>query len=98
MRNRLKDVRRYKTQRSKQNCETSVKCKIHARFYNNQSKLNYNYKVRKSIAHCVKRVRILSFYGPYFPAFGYTSYLSVFSPNAGKNEPEKLRIRTLFTQ
>ena len=27
-----------------------------------------------------------------------TQYLSVFSPNAGKYEPEKLRISTLFTQ
>ena len=27
-----------------------------------------------------------------------TPYLSVFSPNAGKYGPEKLRIRTLFTQ
>ena len=27
-----------------------------------------------------------------------TSYLSVFSPNAGKYRPEKLRIWTLFTQ
>ena len=28
----------------------------------------------------------------------YTEYLSVFSPNAGKYGPEKLLIRTLFTQ
>ena len=27
-----------------------------------------------------------------------TEYLSVFGPNAGKYRPEKLRIRTLFTQ
>ena len=27
-----------------------------------------------------------------------TKYLSVFSPNAGNNKPEKLWIRTLFTQ
>ena len=27
-----------------------------------------------------------------------TSYLSIFSPNAGKYGPEKLRLRTLFTQ
>ena len=27
-----------------------------------------------------------------------TAYLSVFSPNTGKDRPEKLRIRTLFTQ
>ena len=39
--------------------------------------------------HCVKRVRIriLS-----------VLYLSVFSPNAGKYGPEKIRIRVLFTQ
>ena len=35
--------------------------------------------------HCVKAVRIRSF-------------LVIFSPNAGKYGPEKLRIRTLFTQ
>ena len=28
----------------------------------------------------------------------YTPYLSIFSPNAGKCEPEKLQIRTIFTQ
>ena len=40
-----------------------------------------------------------------FPAFelntesyGETEYLSIFSPNAGKHGPRKLRIRTLFTQ
>ena len=27
-----------------------------------------------------------------------TPYISAFSPNAGKHEPEKLRIRTIFTQ
>ena len=27
-----------------------------------------------------------------------TGYLSVFSPNAAKHGPEKIRIRTLFTQ
>ena len=52
--------------------------------------------------HCVKSVRIQSFSGPCFPAFGLntedTPYLSVFSPNAGKYGPEKLRIRKLFTQ
>ena len=39
--------------------------------------------------HGVKSVRIWSYSGPYFPAFGLnakdTSYLSVFSPNAGKH-------------
>ena len=48
------------------------------------------------------------FSGPYFIAFrlnrerygvyGVTGYLSVFSPNAGKYRPEKLQIRTFFTQ
>ena len=41
------------------------------------------------VSYCVKSVRIRSFSGPHFP---------VFSPNAGKYGPEKLRIRTLFTQ
>ena len=31
-------------------------------------------------------------------SFNNTPYLSVFSPNAGKYKPEKLRVRTLFTQ
>ena len=49
--------------------------------------------------HCVKRVRIQSFSGPQFPAFGLnTPYLTVFSPNVAKYGPEELRIRTLFTQ
>ena len=39
--------------------------------------------------YCVKKVSIWSYSGP---------YLSVFSPNSAKYEPEKLRIRTLFTQ
>ena len=52
--------------------------------------------------YCVKSVRIRSFSGRYFPAFGLkmyldTPYLSVFSPNAEKHGPEKLRIRTPFT-
>ena len=38
--------------------------------------------------HCVKSVRIRSYSGPYFPAFGDTLYLPVFSLNAGKYEPE----------
>ena len=37
------------------------------------------------------------FLGHIFPTFRLnTSYLSVFSPNAGKCGPEKLRIRTLL--
>ena len=55
--------------------------------------------LRKNEARCVKSVRIRSFSGPYFPAFGMntkTPYFSVFSPNAGKYGPQQLRIRTLF--
>ena len=49
--------------------------------------------------HYVKSVRIWSFSGPYFPAFGLnTERYGAFSPNAGKYEPEKLQIRTLFSQ
>ena len=55
--------------------------------------------------HFVKGLRIRSSFDPYFPAFGLktdrygdTEYLSVFNPNAGKYGPEKLQIRTLFTQ
>ena len=39
--------------------------------------------------HCVKSAKYGVFSGPYFP---------VFSPNAGKYGPEKIRIWTLFTQ
>ena len=38
------------------------------------------------IKHCVKNVRIRSYSCPYFPAFRL-----IFSPNAGKYGPEKLR-------
>ena len=43
---------------------------------------------RKS--RCRKSVHIRSFSGPYFPKWIWrdTEYLSVFSPNAGKYEPE----------
>ena len=50
------------------------------------------------IYNCVNSVFIRSFSGPYFPALGLnwdTKYLSVFTPNAGKHGPEKLRIRTV---
>ena len=43
------------------------------------------------IPHCVKRVRIPSFFGAYFTAFGLR-------PTSGKDAPEKLQIRTLLTQ
>ena len=43
-----------------------------------------------SECHCVKSVRIWSFTGSYFSAFGLrdTEYRSVFSLNAGKYGPE----------
>ena len=54
------------------------------------------------ISHCVQSVHIPSYSAPYFPHSDWiqrdTEYLSGFSPNAGKYGPEKLRIRTLFTQ
>ena len=66
------------------------------------------------LSHYVKSVSIRSCSRPYFPAFGLnmgryevrhsdwiwrdTKYLFVFSPNAGKYGPEKLRIRTFYTQ
>ena len=47
-------------------------------------------------------VRIRSFSGPYFPAFGLTierySVSLQIQSNAGKYRPEKLQIRALFTQ
>ena len=46
-------------------------------------------KKNRNVYHCVKSVRIRSYSGPYFPAFGLnTEYLSVFSQNAGKYGPE----------
>ena len=54
--------------------------------------------------HCVKSVRIRSFSGLYFPAFGVSirsvslKYLSVFRPNVGKYGLEELRMRALFMQ
>ena len=46
-------------------------------------------KILERACHCVKSVRIRSYSGPHFPAFGLnTEYLSVFSPNAGKCGPE----------
>ena len=46
--------------------------------------------------HCLKSIHIWRFSGPYFTAFGLN--MERFSRNAGKYGPEKLRIRTLFTQ
>ena len=56
----------------------------------------YDCVINTKEMHYVKSVRIRSFSGPYFPAFGLN--FPVFSPNAGKYGPGKLRIRTLFTQ
>ena len=47
----------------------------------------------------MKSIRIRSFSGAYFPSFGLnTESISVFRPNEGKYGPEKLQIRTHFTQ
>ena len=43
----------------------------------------------------MKSVYIRSFSGPYFPAFGLNTEISL---NARKCGSEELRIRTLFTQ
>ena len=58
-------------------------------------------KSRKNIqAHCVKSVRIQSFLVRIFPhsdwIWGDITYLSVFSPNARKYGPQKLRLQTLY--
>ena len=54
---------------------------------------------RKKKKNCVKIVLIWSYSDLYFPTFGLNAELcGVFSQNAGKYGPEKLRIRTLFTQ
>ena len=50
----------------------------------------------------LKSVRIWSFSDPYFPTFElnkkrYGVSHRIFSPNAGKYGPKKLRIQTLFT-
>ena len=53
------------------------------------------------ISHSVKSARIQSFCGPYFPTFELNPripYIAAFNPNAGKYRPEKLWIRTFFTQ
>ena len=52
--------------------------------------------------HCVKSIRIRSFFGLYFPTFELNTknipHLSVFSPNVGKYGSEKLRIKALSRQ
>ena len=52
-------------------------------------KLNYISITNLKYYHCLKSVHIRSFSGPYFPPFGL---------NTGKYGPEKLQIRTRFTQ
>ena len=44
--------------------------------------------------HCVKSVRIRSFSGLYFPAFG--QYTKIYCPNAGKYGPEKISYLDTF--
>ena len=49
--------------------------------------------------NCVEIVLIRSYSDPFFPKFGLNAKLyGVFSQNAGKYGPEKLRMRTLFMQ
>ena len=47
-------------------------------------------KAAAASVKCVKSVRIRSYSGVYFPVLGLNTerYYSVFSPNAGKYEPE----------
>ena len=59
----------------------------------------YYFFCKRDNIHCVKSVRIRSYSGPHFPAFGlntekYSVNVSVFSSNAGK----WLLIQTYFTQ
>ena len=55
---------------------------------------NYNWKT----IHCAKSAHIRSFSGPYFSAFRLNTERYGEITNAGKYGPEKLQIRTLFTQ
>ena len=54
------------------------------------------------VPHCEKGVRIWSFLVRTFPHSDwitrFTKYISIFSPNSGKYGPEKIPMRTLFTQ
>ena len=66
---------------------------------------SYRIKALRKAKYCVKSVRIRSFSGAYFPAFGpnterYTVYsVSLrFQSECGEIWTRKLRIRTLFTQ
>ena len=60
-------------------------------------------KMRKSIVHCVKSVRIRKFSGPYFPSCRLNKEIpksrSIYSVQiAGKQGQEKFQRKTLFTQ
>ena len=60
----------------------------------------------QSLTYYVKSVRVESFSGLHFPAFGFDTerysvsleHLSVIGPNAGKQGPKKLIIWTFFMQ
>ena len=89
----------------KQEASLSIFCKIPIAIFS--IKLTWNEIILKTLAtdvlskplrkarndHCVKGVPIRSFSSPY-----RTEYLSIFTPNAGKYRPKKLRVGTLFTQ
>ena len=53
-------------------------------------KLQLYGSIQFQVEHCIKSVRVQSFSGPHFPAFGLNMErsLSIFSPNAGKYGPE----------
>ena len=62
---------------------------IHYMMNMNNEETNGNIFMQILYIHCVKNVRIRSYFGP---------HLSVVSPNVEKCGPEKLQIQTLFTQ
>ena len=48
-----------------------------------------NFDLFSKVIHCIKNLRIRRYSNPHFPAFGLnTERYSVFSPDAGKYEPE----------
>ena len=51
-----------------------------------------------SVFHCLINVRIRSLSGPCFPVSDWIRIFPILSLNAEKYRPEKLQIRTLFTQ
>ena len=89
----LKFLERFLSQRSKSLHQVAPRLeKIHScrSFWPNSC--HWTLPIPSKSIHCVKSVRIRSYSGPYFPAFGLNterySYLSVFSPNVGKCGPE----------